>query len=55
MVTLDDLRDYLKSGNVFAVEKELQLLFQRFDKDDNGLITLPEFVAGINPFMNSKV
>ena len=52
MVTIDDLRDYLKTGNVFAVEKELQLLFQRLDKDENGVISLPEFVAGISPFNN---
>eukprot|EP00347_Sterkiella_histriomuscorum_P013526 403364375 len=52
MVTIDDLRDYLKSANVFAVEKELQLLFQRIDKDENGIITLPEFVSGISPFNN---
>jgi len=52
MLTIDDLREYLKSGNVFAVEKELSLLFQRLDKDENGVITLPEFVAGVSPFMN---
>jgi Ca2+-binding EF-hand superfamily protein len=54
MVTLEDLREYLKNGNVFAVEKELQLLFERFDKDENGIITLAEFVAGVNPFTNLK-
>ncbi|CDW89806.1 ef hand family protein [Stylonychia lemnae] len=54
MVTIDDLRNYLKSGNVFAVEKELSLLFTRLDKDENGVITLPEFVAGISPFMNKN-
>ena len=54
MVTIDDLRDYLKTGNVFAVEKELQLLFQRLDKDENGVVSLPEFVAGISPFNNKQ-
>lgn len=52
MVTLEDLREFLKSGNVFAVERELQILFQRFDKDEDGVITLPEFVTGISPFNN---
>ena len=54
LVTLDDLRDYLKGENVFPVERELQLLFERLDKDENGYITLAEFVAGVNPFTNIK-
>ena len=54
MVTIDQFRDFLKSGNVFAVEKELQLLFERFDKDEDGVVTLNEFIAGISPFMNIK-
>lgn len=54
MLSIDDLRNYLRSGNVFAVEKELQLLFNRLDRDENGLVTLPEFVAGVSPFNNNR-
>ncbi len=54
MVTIEDLRSYLRSGNVFAVEKELQLLFNRLDRDENGVVTLAEFVAGVSPFNNNR-
>ena len=35
-LTADDIRDFLKQasgGNVYPVEKELQLLFDRLDRD----------------------
>ena len=56
-LTLDDLRDFLKhasGGNVYPVEKELQLLFDRLDRDQDGMISLPDFAAGISPFMSGS-
>jgi len=35
-LTIDDIRDFLKhasGGNVYPVEKELQLLYERLDRD----------------------
>lgn len=37
-LTLDDIRDFLKQasgGNVYPIEKELQLLFERLDRDQD--------------------
>ena len=56
-LTIDDFRDFLKhssGGNVYPVEKELQLLFDRMDRDQDGMVTLPDFAAGISPFMSGK-
>ena len=53
----DDIRDFLKhasGGNVYPVEKELQLLFDRLDRDGDGLVSLPDFAAGISPFMSGN-
>jgi hypothetical protein len=54
-LTLDDMRDFLKhssGGNVYPVDKELQLLFDRLDRDQDGMISMPDFAAGISPFMS---
>ena len=56
-LTMDDLRDFLKhssGGNVYPVDKELQLLFDRLDRDQDGMISMPDFAAGIAPFMSSS-
>jgi Ca2+-binding EF-hand superfamily protein len=53
-LSIDDLRDFLKhasGGNVYPVEKELQLLFDRMDRDQDHLISVADFAAAINPFM----
>lgn len=50
MLTIDDLRAFLKSCNIFPVERELTLLFERFDKDEDGVIAYHEFVTGLSPF-----
>ncbi len=57
-LTLEDFRDFLKhssGGNVYPVEKELQLLFDRLDRDQDGMVSMPDFAAGISPFMSGKV
>jgi Ca2+-binding EF-hand superfamily protein len=52
MIGISDLRAFLKNCNIFPVERELQLLFERFDKDEDGIVSYHEFVAGLTPFMN---
>lgn len=49
---LEDLRMFLKSQNMYPIEKNLQLLFERFDKDQDGVISYDEFVTGITPFLS---
>jgi Ca2+-binding EF-hand superfamily protein len=54
-VTLGDLRDFMKvNGGFYPMERDLQLVFERFDKDEDGIIDLKEFIAGLSPFMNNK-
>jgi hypothetical protein len=53
-LSIDDIRDFLKhasGGNVYPVEKELNLLFDRLDRDQDGYISLADFAFGISPFM----
>lgn len=53
-LTADDIRDFLKhasGGNVYPVEKELQLLFDRMDRDQDRLVSVHDFAAAISPFM----
>lgn len=52
IIRVEDIRNFLKSLNIFPMERELQLLFERFDKDEDGVIAYHEFVAGLSPFMN---
>lgn len=54
---MDDIRDFLKhasGGNVYPVEKELQLLFERLDRDQDGLVSLHDFAQGVSPFMGNQ-
>ena len=55
-LSIDDIRDFLKhasGGNVYPVEKELQLLFDRLDRDQDGMVSITDFATGISPFMGS--
>ena len=55
-LSMEDFRDFLKhasGGNVYPVDKELHLLFDRLDRDQDGIVSLPDFAAGISPFMMS--
>ena len=52
MATMEDCRSFLKGENVFAVEWELQVLFERFDRNGDGIVMMADFLAGITPFMN---
>lgn len=51
-IELDDLRGFLKLQNMYPIEKNLKLLFERFDKDEDDVISYDEFVTGITPFLS---
>ncbi len=36
---------------MYPVDKELHLLFDRLDRDQDGMVSMPDFAAGISPFM----
>lgn len=52
-LVIDDLRDFLKDLNLYPIEKNLSLLFERFDKDEDGVISYDDFLNGITPFLNA--
>lgn len=51
-LTINDLREFIKSQNMYPIEKNLGLLFERFNKSEDGSIIFEEFVAGITPFLS---
>ena len=52
-LNIDDFRNFLKKLNLYPIEKDLGLLFERFDKDEDRQVDFEEFVAAITPFMNN--
>ena len=50
VLSIDDFRNFIKKANLYPVEKNLSLLFERFDKDGHKLIKYDEFVQGLTPF-----
>mgnify|MGYP003840232569 CR=1 FL=1 len=54
-LTIDDFRNFLKKLNLYPIEKDLSLLFERFDKDEDQVVDYEEFVAAITPFMNNEL
>ena len=50
-LTLDDFRDFLKQCNMYPIEKNLSLLFERFDRDEDGVVAYDEFVTATTPFL----
>ena len=53
-LTIDDMRAFMKKLNIYPIEKDLHLLIERFDKDEDGFVSYEEFVAAITPFMNNE-
>jgi hypothetical protein len=39
-ITMNDLREFLKRCALFPVERDLCLLFERLDKDEDGVVGL---------------
>jgi len=37
---------------MYPIEKNLGLLFERFNKSEDGAIVYEEFVAGVTPFLS---
>ena len=37
---------------MYPIEKNLSLLFERFNKSENGSVVFDEFVSGITPFLS---
>jgi len=53
VLTVDDFRNFIKKANIYPIEKDLNLLYERFDKDEDKVVTYEEFVAAVTPFMSS--
>lgn len=50
-VTISDIRDFMKSQNIYPIEKNLGLLFERLDKNEDRRIDFDEFVQSVTPFL----
>uniref|UniRef100_A0A7S3CLS2 EF-hand domain-containing protein n=1 Tax=Strombidium rassoulzadegani TaxID=1082188 RepID=A0A7S3CLS2_9SPIT len=53
-INIDDFRLFIKKANLYPIEKNLILLFERFDKYGTGYVKFEDFVAAITPFMNNE-
>ena len=53
VLTIDDFRNFIKKANIYPIEKDLSLLFERFDKAADNHVTYEEFIAAITPFLNN--
>jgi len=49
-LNMDDFRGFMKKANMYPIEKDLSLLFERFDKDEDRFVKYEEFVTAITPF-----
>lgn len=54
MVSIDDMRLFIKKANLYPIERNLELLFERFDKSRRGAVSFEDFVAAMTPFMNQE-
>ena len=50
--SIDDLREFIKSQNMYPIEKNLILLFERINKSGDGLVTFDEYQAAVTPFLS---
>lgn len=50
-LTLDDVRDFLRSQNIYPSEKNLGLLYDRLDRNEDQAVDFDEFVQAITPFL----
>ena len=53
-IDINDIRLFLKKLNLYPIEKDLSLLFERMDKDEDSFVNFEEFVESITPFMNQE-
>jgi len=54
-LSINDFRGFLKKLNLYPVEKDLSLVFERFDKDEDTMVSYEEFVAAITPFNTNEM
>ncbi len=47
---LEDFRSFIKKANMYPIEKDLMLVFERFDKDEDQNVNYEEFVQAVTPF-----
>ena len=54
-LTIDDFRNFIKKANLYPIEKDLALVYERFDKDEDRAVPYEEFVRAVTPFMNNEM
>ena len=52
-IQMEDIRNFLKSINLYPSEKNLSLLYQRWDKNEDSVVSYEEFITAISPFLFS--
>lgn len=50
-IIADDIKAFLRGQNMYPIEKNLKLLFERFDKEKHGVVTQEDFATAIKPFL----
>ena len=50
--TSDDLHNFVKSVSLYPSERNMNLLFERFDRDQDGVVGYEEFITAITPLQN---
>lgn len=50
-LTIEDFREFLRSQNMYPIEKNLQLMYERFNKSETGFVDREEFTQGVKPFL----
>ena len=53
-VNMQELRDFMQENNHFCNEKQLQLLFERIDRDQDGEISFTDFIGSVTAFMGQN-
>ena len=54
VLSIDDFRGFIKKANLYPVEKNLALLFERFDKRRENFVKFDEFVQALTPFSQQE-
>lgn len=53
-LSIDDFRGFIKKANLYPIEKDLGLVFERFDNNEDRTVSYEEFVRAVTPFMNNE-
>jgi Ca2+-binding EF-hand superfamily protein len=51
-LTIEDFKQFLDDCNLYPAQKNIALVFEKFDKDEDGIVSYDEFDAGITPFLS---